>query len=296
MKIGLMDLQFFLVRFCHSPDIERELEPTNLVIQKMIDYSKQFNIIGVFDGKRPDFRLSLLSEYKVKKTRERTPEELEKDLRVKHLIKVNRIALRKFLAHTGIPVILHPEYEADDMVYLLAKHYRNQGIDVTAITSDSDYFQMIYFGVDVFRPFHNEVVNSSEFLKKFGFSAEYYTLFLSLTGSHNSVPGVHGIGPKRATTIIKELKDPTLDCLREWSKTSNSKWASVVHDNLKIVKRNMHLIDLNYIPMSVEDAVEMLQFSLSETSFEFRNYIAQARELEIFQPARWVPDLKKLQY
>lgn len=287
----LIDGQYLITRSVYSPKLESDTTPTQIFLKNLYEWRTLGDLVVFFDGRRPQFRLDLLPDYKSKHTKkDQTEEEKKKSEQIRYLLDLNRKVIKELLSYTGIPVVHHPDYEGDDIIAKLARHV-SKDREVIAITSDSDYFQMINENTKIYRPWHNETVDRLEFYKKFNFNVEYYSLFLSLTGTHNSVPGVPGIGPKRATDIVKELLSPTLSSLNEWCLQSKSKQSAAVLENLAVVKRNLCLIDFRRVPLS-EDAVNDYYLDCcSKSRLDHKQLIIKASELKIHSVSKFIPYL-----
>lgn len=252
-KSAIFDGNYFLMRFAFSPSVRSGREVAQQFLGVLWDLRYLGSPTVVFDGRRPEFRMQILPDYKKKAFKETTPEEKARAEQVATFRDEGRTYLLELLPRAGVPILQHPDFEADDQVNRLAEHLLSLGHKVTAVTSDSDYFQMCSKGVLVHRPYHDETIDSILFYKKFGFEVEFYPLYLSLCGSHNAVPGIPSIGPVRATQIIKQLHKPTVEGLRAWASADDSKLAEKVRGNIPLVKKNLYLIDLNLAPLSVEE-------------------------------------------
>jgi len=287
----LVDGNYFVTRACYAPNIQHDFDPTSQLLRNLWDFKDLGELIVVFDGRHPDFRLNLLPDYKKKPAKEMDEEEAEKAEHIRWLRKANREAATELLGLAGIVCLVHPDYEADDAIYRLAGHLSRGDEPVYAVTSDSDYFQMCKLGVLVHRPYHNETVDRVAFYRTYGFDVDYYPLFLSMTGTHNGVPGIHGIGPKKAAQVIAELDSPDLEGLRKWCHNTNTKLSAAVRDGLKIVKRNMVLVDLDRVPLTEGEMAAMWLKARDETRMDYRKFLIKAKELKVGNAAKWVPYL-----
>jgi 5'-3' exonuclease len=286
----LVDGNYFITRACYAPNIERDHDPTAQFLRNLWDVKDLGDLVVVFDGRRPQFRLDLYPDYKKKPQKAMTEEEAAEAEHVAWLRATNRRASVELLTLAGIPAITHPDYEADDQIYRLAQHF-SKFEEVYCVTSDSDYFQMCRFGARIVRPYHNETVDRLGFFEQYGFDVDYYPLFLSMTGTHNSVPGIHGIGPVRATEIVKQLTSPDLEGLRLWTTQAKGKIRDLVKENLKVVKRNMVLVDLERVPLTGYEMYALWEETKAVARLNYKEFMLKAKELQVGNAARWVPYL-----
>lgn len=289
----LWDAQYALARACWSPKIESDYTPTGIFFNSLWEAKDLGDPVLVFDGKRPQFRLDIYPEYKAKPEKEKTPEKLAEEARFKELLNLNRKSVKELAAHAGLPVLHPQELEADDVVGLLAKAYQGRR-DIIAVTSDSDYFQICKYGARVFRPWHGgQTVTALSFYEKEGFPVSHYALFLCMTGTHNAVSGVPGIGPKRAAAIVKELEEPSLSALLSWAESTPGTWSGKVKEHFGIIKRNLRLVDFDYIPTSHTEILDW-HVQLSEgCRLDHKSLLIRGRQLGVGNLARWVSHLSK---
>jgi 5'-3' exonuclease len=286
----LIDGTFLLVRSCFSPNVQSDSDPTRMFLRHLWEFRDLGDLIVVFDGKRPDFRTDFFPDYKKKGGKEPDDKMKAKLEEVARLKDLNRASIKGVLSRTGMPVVQHPEWEADDQVARLSEYFLGLGEKVVAVTSDSDYFQLCAKGVDVYRPFHNETVDAPAFSRKFGFHVDFYVIYLALCGTHNSVPGIPGVGPVSAAKVVRSLSEPTLDGVRQWAKINKGALADKVRGGFGVLKRNLLLVDLDRIPLTAAEMGELWLQASSRSSFEFRPFMTECQRLGI-KGTHWAPFL-----
>ncbi len=170
----------------------------NMVIKLMDGMQKDENrhIAVIFDASRNTFRNRLYSEYKAH--RPPAPDDL-----------IPQFALiRQATDALNLPRFELEDYEADDIIATYAKQGREQGMDVTIVSSDKDLMQLIRDGVSMFDSMKNKVIGAHEVFEKFGVAPEKILEVLALIGdSSDNVPGIPGIGPKTAAELITQFGD-----------------------------------------------------------------------------------------
>lgn len=153
----------------------------------------------VFDAGSSD-RHVIYPAYKA--TREKMPDELAASLpRVRQLVEAFRV-----------PVVELDGYEADDVIGTLAARAVEQGLEAVIVSGDKDFYQLIRPHVCLLNPgrggpaaMEEEWVDLRNAHERLGVAPERVVDYLGLIGdSSDNVPGVPGIGPKTAISLIEE--------------------------------------------------------------------------------------------
>jgi DNA polymerase-1 len=110
----------------------------------------------------------------------------------------------------GVPVIMKPGFEADDIIATVAGEASDRGVDVKIVTGDKDLFQLLSEKVHIIRPSKGTSLDDEvgpEFLvEKYGLKPEQVVDLLALMGdSSDNIPGVRGIGEKTALKLLHEF-------------------------------------------------------------------------------------------
>ncbi|MCA8921521.1 MAG: DNA polymerase I [Planctomycetes bacterium] len=163
----------------------------------------------VFDVSKRTFRHDRFPEYKA--TRQRMPEELAAALGT-----LDRIVDAFNLPRLGIE-----GYEGDDLMATLARMGTEAGLEVYLVTGDKDFCQVVSEQVKVYNPWRSRgtqpmVMTPADVLAKYDVPPERFRDYLALVGdASDNVPGVPGIGPKRAAELLNAFG--SLDALLERS-------------------------------------------------------------------------------
>ncbi|MGN6374982.1 MAG: DNA polymerase I, partial [Sphingomonas sp.] len=97
-------------------------------------------------------------------------------------------------------------YEADDLIATYARMAVEAGGTCTIVSSDKDLMQLIRPGVEMMDPIKKIKLGPEAVMEKFGVTPDKMIDLQALIGdSTDNVPGVPGIGPKRASELIKEF-------------------------------------------------------------------------------------------
>ncbi|MBI5206428.1 MAG: hypothetical protein HY934_01420 [Candidatus Firestonebacteria bacterium] len=166
------------------------------MLLKIIQKEKPHMLMIAFDSPKPTFRREKYSEYKA--NRKKMPDEL-----------ISQIPLvKEVIDALNIHYIELAGFEADDIIGTVALEADKNGIEFIVIhTNDKDMLQLVNNHIFVQTESGNSTrYNTLEVIKRFGIPPEHVPDMLALTGdTSDNIPGVPGIGPKTASSLIKEF-------------------------------------------------------------------------------------------
>lgn len=138
------------------------------------------------------FRRDLDSSYKA--NREPPPESLSRQAdRIVSIIEALRI-----------PLFRKPGFEADDLMATIAESLKDHPVDIYLVSRDKDLEQLLTDRVRLFDAKNNRIIGPAELLEEKGYTPEQAVELQTLTGdSTDNIPGVHGVGPKKALELIR---------------------------------------------------------------------------------------------
>ncbi len=179
-------------------------------LKALLDNCKGLEPQGVviaFDTAEPTFRHDADAAYKAH--REEAPEHFFADLA--NLQRVLREGL-------DLPLCMAPGYEADDVLGTLANRAAGEGWRVRILSGDRDLFQLVdderdiavlYMGGGPYAKNSGPtVIRRGQVIEKLGVPPEGVVDLKALTGdSSDNIPGVKGVGPKTALTLLKAHGD-----------------------------------------------------------------------------------------
>ena len=167
-----------------AEDLDKADGPTHLAV--------------ILDKGPTSFRNALYDQYKA--NRPPPPEDLVPQF------PLIRDATRAF----SLPCIEEDDLEADDLIASYAREATRRGWDVTIVSSDKDLMQLVGKCaegggcIDMLDTMKNQRIDIPEVIEKFGVRPELVGDVLALMGdSVDNVPGIYGIGPKTASTLIQ---------------------------------------------------------------------------------------------
>ncbi len=157
------------------------------------------HVAVAFDSVAPTLRKTDFEAYKA--NREDMPEDIQASLPY----------IQQLLEGFRIPVLMLEGYEADDIIGTLAKKAEKEGFTVYMMTSDKDFGQLVSDNIYMLKPARKgndaELWGVQEVCEKFGIERpEQLIDILGLWGdSSDNIPGVPGIGEKKAKNLISEF-------------------------------------------------------------------------------------------
>ncbi|MGF1738942.1 flap endonuclease Xni [Photobacterium satsumensis] len=187
-----------LIRRVHAaqhgePDIPNTAKVCCQALGKIIKSSQPTHIVAVFDHHGDDrgWRAELLPHYK--EGRKPMPEELVTGMDV----------IQDAFMDMGIDSLLSDGDEADDLVATLALKVATRGQQVTIISTDKGYCQLLQPTLRIRDYFQQRWLDSPFVEKEFGVKPEQLPDYWGLAGiSSSKIPGVTGIGPKAAVELL----------------------------------------------------------------------------------------------
>lgn len=179
-------------------------EPTHAVfgftgmLLKLLSQLRPDFVIVAMDAPGKTFRDELYSEYKA--TREQTPEDLTTQIsRVIELIEA-----------FGIKIIAHPGLEADDVIATVTERVLHdpkwKDVHIRIVSRDKDLEQLLSDRVTMYDIHKDEEIDVAALMENKGIRPDQVVDLLALIGDTvDNVPGVPGIGPKTAASLINEF-------------------------------------------------------------------------------------------
>ena len=198
----LVDGSSYLYRAFYAPPhlTNSAGEPTGAVygvINMLKSLLKQFNpthIVVVFDAKGKTFRDDMYSEYKA--NRPSMPDDLRCQIEPLHNV----------IKAMGLPILIVPGVEADDVIGTLSRAASAQGIKTLISTGDKDMAQLVDEHTLLINTMTDTVLDAPAVKDKFGIPPELIIDYLALMGdTSDNIPGVPGVGAKTAQAMLLGL-------------------------------------------------------------------------------------------
>lgn len=162
--------------------------------------------------------------------------------------------IRDLLSLLSVPLWATEGFEYDDLCAHAVRSLSHRFDRVVAMTNDSDLFQL--FDVENFsvhRGATSGVYGRKEFVAEYGeISSAQWVDVLAMTGTHNAVPGIVGIGPK---TAMRALHDPAL--LR-----------TITSKHIETIERNRALITLPHASLPGDPGHRVVRHTIDLRRFD----------------------------
>ena len=164
------------------------------MLLKVLREMKPEFLAVVMDARGPTFRHLAYEHYKA--NRPEMPESLRPQIPWIHEI----------VRALGIPLLEKEGYEADDIMGSLVRILLAQGAEVVLVSGDKDLLQLIRPGVLMVDTLHDRVFHREAVLERYGVEPALLPDLFGLMGdSSDNIPGVPGIGEKRARELIQRF-------------------------------------------------------------------------------------------
>lgn len=164
------------------------------MLKSLLKTYEPTHIAVVFDAKGKTFRDDIYPEYKA--NRPPMPDELRSQIEPLH----------KIIQAMGLPLIIEPNVEADDVIGTLTKRATALGMKSLVSTGDKDMAQLVDDHVTLINTMTNTLMDVSGVHEKFGVGPELIIDYLALKGDKvDNIPGVPGVGDKTAVGLLNGI-------------------------------------------------------------------------------------------
>ena len=109
----------------------------------------------------------------------------------------------------GLAHLVAPGFEADDILAsLVAAHKHTPDLSLYVYSADKDLKQLVWPSTYCVDPMKQLTSTVESFTKEFGFAPQHIVDYLSLLwDASDNIPGVSGIGPKKASDLVCKYGD-----------------------------------------------------------------------------------------
>ncbi len=178
--------------------------PTNAIFGflnmflKMIDAFNPDCVVVAFDKGKPRVRMEMLPQYKA----QRPP--MDPDLHAQFPM------IKELLAALNVPILQSEGWEGDDILGTMARLGEEAGCDMLLVTGDRDMYQLVTEHVNVVstrKGLSDVAIMTPESVDDLyhGITPALVPDFYGLKGdTSDNIPGVPGIGPKKASALIAQ--------------------------------------------------------------------------------------------
>lgn len=257
-KIFLIDGHAQIFRmyyaFMRRPMVNSKGEDTSILfgftkmLLELIGKENPSHLAVAFDPPAATFRHEAFPQYKA--NRSAAPE----------LVKAALEPLQEILKAFGIPVVMMPGFEADDVIGSMAKQWEGEDTYIYMVTPDKDYGQLISPYVYQYKPGkggnETELIGVKELCENYGITAPEQVIdILTIWGdSSDNIPGIRGIGEVGAKKLIG--KYGSLDNIIAHAGELPQKQQEAIQESLEQIQMSRYLVTIKTdiaLPVTAEE-------------------------------------------
>ena len=177
----------------------------------------------------------------------------------------------KKLKSKGYMVLKNKGLEADDLAAWIVGKKEEFGIgDIWLISSDKDWDLLIQDGVSRFSTVTRKEITIDNWDEHYDVEPDKYLTLKCLAGdTGDNVPGIAGIGPKRAVSLINDYGD-LYDIYNSCPIDSKYKYIQSLNENADRLLLNAELMDLESY---AEQAIIESGMNLEDLSSDIKGYL-----------------------
>lgn len=155
----------------------------------------------------------------------------------------------EFLDLLNVPIFKELGHEADDLFAYICKQYHKEFDKIVIVSSDDDLSQLFIYR-NVYLQKKNKLYGYKDFVQEFQIEPEDWYKVTAMSGGHNNLKGLPGIGVVKAIKVLRE-----------------NKYAQIYDSNKEMMGKYLRLAKIPFEAKS--DAI----FPLGKTSFPERKII-----------------------
>ena len=157
--------------------------------------------------------------------------------------------------------VRHPDLECDDAIATLASVHAKNGNQVTIVSSDSDFIQLlnIFDNIQIYNPVKKSFISKPDY---------DYVSWKALNGdATDNIKGIRGVGPKTAEKLVKNE-----NLLREF--LSDDAKREIFQKNVNLIR----LVDFSNRMGELETHLGKKDFSTLKSAFETMSFDSMTKD------------------
>ncbi|WP_237385900.1 flap endonuclease Xni [Xenorhabdus sp. Sc-CR9] len=202
-----------LIRRIHAVQGSPCISACEHALKQLITHTSPTHAVAVFDenDRSHSWRHQLLPDYKA--GRSAMPDSLQQEMPL----------IKQAFNTLGIACWHAEGHEADDLAATLATKVASSGHQVTIVSTDKGYCQLLSPNIQIRDYFQKRWLDLPFVQQEFGVSPVQLPDYWGLAGiSSSKIPGIQGIGSKTATRLLQQAG--SLDNLFQHLETQPDKW------------------------------------------------------------------------
>ena len=250
------------------------------MLRSILSEQKPDYMAVIFDAKGKTFRDDMFAEYKA--TRAPMPDELRVQIEPIHAL----------VDAMGIPRLVVPGVEADDVIGTLATQASAIGVHTNMSTSDKDMAQLVNETVTMVNTMDGGVLDPAGVQEKFGVPPQRIIDYLALIGdTSDNVPGIPKVGPKTASKWLA-LYD-SIDGVVESADQIKGKVGESLREHMHQIPLSRELVTIRCnVPLEVGveqlaiQAADQVQLRELFAELEFKSWLAEVLDDDEVAPSQ----------
>ncbi len=274
----LVDGSSYLFRAFHAmPELTNSKgNPTGAIygvinmMKKLIIEYQPTHMAMIFDAKGKTFRNDMFADYKAH--RPPMPDDLRQQI----------APLHELITAMGIPLIVIPDVEADDVIGTLAVQAAADEQNVLISTGDKDFAQLVTPSIHLINTMNKVILDPEGVANKFSVRPDQIIDYLALMGdTADNIPGIPKVGPKTAAKWLNEYQ--TLDNLTEHANDIKGKVGESLREHLDKLPLSKQLTTIK-LDVELDKTHQQLTFADEHsddliklcTELEFKTWLGEA--------------------
>ena len=230
---------------------------------------KPSRVVLVFDGKGgSQRRRKIYKDYKANRkppTRLNRSYDMTTDEQERENMKFQLVSLIEMLECLPVTTVALDNIEADDVIAYMSELVMKNGGTSIIYSTDKDFLQMVNENVKVYNPVKKKTFDVPTILDTYGVHPDNFVMFRALLGDKSdNIDGIRGAGEKTLLKYVPEFADPavavdvTLIEHKYQDAKKKPKLIETILDNKDIVSRNLQLMQLRDVNISVDSKMKIL--------------------------------------
>lgn len=205
---------------------------TRMLLKLVQDRNPEYMAM-IFDARGPTFRHEIYSPYKAN----RPPMAEALSVQIPYIKAVTKAF--------NIPSVEKNGFEADDLIGTFSRLAEQTGFDVVIITGDKDFIQLLTERITIWDPMKDKAISVDTIRKEYEIDPGQFVDVMGLSGdSADNIPGVPGIGPKTAVSLIKSYGN--MDALyKDLDRVSRKKLHDKLLEHEQQARLSKHLVTID---------------------------------------------------
>jgi DNA polymerase-1 len=161
--------------------------------------------------------------------------------------------LIQYLQQLPVTLISIDKIEADDSIGLIAKHFEADSLckEVTIMSADKDFYQLVSEKVQIYSPTKRKTYKVKDIIEEFDVHPNNFLPYKVLLGDNSdNLPGVRGIGPKKAVKMFPLNEEQELDLEDMFNLCEDNLGANGMYNSVLEFK---HQLKINYQLMNIRE-------------------------------------------